>query len=875
MSPAADWPGTAAQRRVACTTAVTDAIRLVDPTLEVAAVSELLDRFAKGPTARVRLADELRLHPERLSTDDPHTSPVLARILGNLVEAAHFSFTRPTCPKCGRHRTYGYPRDDGVRLCWTCTPKPAGPCTVCGRIRPVAFRRTDGSGVCNTCSRHEVSRHEACTECGRVRQVATRKAEGPYCPRCYKAIFLDTDARWTGTAANRQQARSRAVVKIVRQIDPGVAEAVIEAAIETVASAAQPRTLLAEYIQDHPDALTCGDTHAPKVVGNLIRILLASGAHGLTQPTCSGCGSEVVLSYVGPNGRICPDCYAAAHTGTCSICGRDTTTWNSRLDGAKRCDSCAGKRRLFTCSDCGRRRRSAGQRDGKPLCSMCRSRDPNFHKKCSKCGRARAINARVNGQPLCSTCYRPPLATCNGCGRERPINAHVDGDALCRSCYQGATGRCTRCHDVGICRRTRSPIPPVDEWDLVCLSCLVRQRLTALLTGTDGAVAEHWAPLTLALFNTTNPASVLEWLRQRLSAKALRHLAGLAHPPTHADLDQYVLQTGRRQSAEHARALLVAVEILDSHDERRARLELRVKAMIDSTHPADQQLLQRYSRWQLMPHLIRRSHWRQAPISAKNLQALTIVSQYLSHLRARGVQLTDLHQPNLDRWIIQHPSHLQALRTFLTWAHRNQQCARMDLPSVPKRAPTLFIDTERRWELARAAVHGTGPALKWEVDLRAAAILVLLYGQMPVRIVTLTHSHLGSTPSGDRTLKLGTEAITLPTPVSAVLASLPARPRDGLASSAPPGSWLFPGRNPGAHQSAETLAKRLHAVGIPARASRNTTLNQLAQEAPSVILADLLGISISTAENWRHTSGARWNTYSAIKTTDPGGDTAP
>ncbi len=46
------------------------------------------------------------------------------------------------------------------------------------------------------------------------------------------------------------------------------------------------------------------------------------------------------------------------------------------------------------------------------------------------------------------------------------------------------------------------------------------------------------------------------------------------------------------------------------------------------------------------------------------------------------------------------------------------------------------------------------------------------------------------------------------------------------------------------------LGARLHLYGIDAHAGRNTTRLALATELPALVLADLTGISISTAERW-------------------------
>ena len=59
---------------------------------------------------------------------------------------------------------------------------------------------------------------------------------------------------------------------------------------------------------------------------------------------------------------------------------------------------------------------------------------------------------------------------------------------------------------------------------------------------------------------------------------------------------------------------------------------------------------------------------------------------------------------------------------------------------------------------------------------------------------------------------------------------------------------------------------RLHRYGIDAHAGRNTGRLALAAELPASVLADLTGISISTAERWSH--WADWAAYVGQRATD-------
>ena len=69
----------------------------------------------------------------------------------------------------------------------------------------------------------------------------------------------------------------------------------------------------------------------------------------------------------------------------------------------------------------------------------------------------------------------------------------------------------------------------------------------------------------------------------------------------------------------------------------------------------------------------------------------------------------------------------------------------------------------------------------------------------------------------------------------------------------PPASpaWLFPSSRPGAHLYPGRLSTGLNQeLGIFIRPSRGAALANLAADLPAPVLADLLGLSITTATRW-------------------------
>ncbi|WP_328383162.1 hypothetical protein OHS81_06095 [Streptomyces sp. NBC_00400] len=59
------------------------------------------------------------------------------------------------------------------------------------------------------------------------------------------------------------------------------------------------------------------------------------------------------------------------------------------------------------------------------------------------------------------------------------------------------------------------------------------------------------------------------------------------------------------------------------------------------------------------------------------------------------------------------------------------------------------------------------------------------------------------------------------------------------------------------------MNRRLRAIGVKARQSRNTALFTVAWQIPAAILAKVLGLHRSVAVQWQQASGGDWTAYAA------------
>jgi hypothetical protein len=89
-----------------------------------------------------------------------------------------------------------------------------------------------------------------------------------------------------------------------------------------------------------------------------------------------------------------------------------------------------------------------------------------------------------------------------------------------------------------------------------------------------------------------------------------------------------------------------------------------------------------------------------------------------------------------------------------------------------------------------------------------------------------------------------------------------------LVSLGTSASWLFPGQSPARPTVDILFGVRLHRYGIDAHADRNTARLALAAELPASVLADLTGISISTAERWSQWAKRDWVVYVGQRAAD-------
>jgi hypothetical protein len=140
----------------------------------------------------------------------------------------------------------------------------------------------------------------------------------------------------------------------------------------------------------------------------------------------------------------------------------------------------------------------------------------------------------------------------------------------------------------------------------------------------------------------------------------------------------------------------------------------------------------------------------------------------------------------------------------------------------------------------------------------------LIYAQPLTRILGLRVDDV--VIDGDRVrLRLGREPVELPDPLAQLAATLARNPAGrastGVAGAEPP--WLFQGMRVGEPLSHSRASRRLNRLGVRTLGGRTSAIATLASALSPTILAELLGISETTACKWYRLAGGEWNRYAA------------
>lgn len=444
------------------------------------------------------------------------------------------------------------------------------------------------------------------------------------------------------------------------------------------------------------------------------------------------------------------------------------------------------------------------------MCGYCYQAAKRTRGECA-CGHAGVLPGIIDGQPACRQCTGIKLnVDCVACGAEEELYAQ---------------GRCWR--------------------------CVLGTTVDRLLTNPEtGVINEELKPFAAALKSMKRANSGLTWINQK---HVTAFLTDLARTPlvTHDAVDELP----RSRTRDYVRELLVTHQILPPRDGLLHRyIEWSNEALDRLESLEHRDVANRYIRW----HHLRQMHSMESVTHGtflRSKQTVTVTIEFLNWLTSRDTSISDLSQSDLDAWQAEGPSTREFAIRFLAWAIKTKLVA-ADLTMTPHRrgSPKMCVEDQQN------AVDGiTSSQPTFNPRDRAAAILVLVFGQQVDRVVKLTWDRV--TVSDELvTVALGDIAIALPAPLDEPFRYL-AGERDLANTAAHPSTrWVFRGYVPGRHINPTHLRNRLRKT-FSTRAARLGTLHELTKLAPAAILADALGYSPATIERHAVASAATYAQY--------------
>lgn len=236
-------------------------------------------------------------------------------------------------------------------------------------------------------------------------------------------------------------------------------------------------------------------------------------------------------------------------------------------------------------------------------------------------------------------------------------------------------------------------------------------------------------------------------------------------------------------------------------------------------------------------------------------QSVTVAIDLLNWLTEHDTELAVLTHAHLDRWQAEFPTMRGIASRFLDWATKTSLIE-----------PSLKLQPHRRGtspRLGAAAQTEIVHSLSYTTDMnprdRAAAILVLVFGQQVSDIVQLTWHNVTVTEKLV-TISFGTVEIALTSPLDEPWCELAATPTHDQTAAHPNSNWVFRGGSPGRHLRASTLTQRLSTV-FSSRAARLGTLHELTKLAPVAIIAEALGYAPATIDRHAMDSSANYMAY--------------
>lgn len=471
---------------------------------------------------------------------------------------------------------------------------------------------------------------------------------------------------------------------------------------------------------------------------------------------------------------------------------------------------------------------------------------------CADCGHVGAY-IRVPHGRLCIGCrrrihYHP--AECPGCGEVRPLGYRDQHDRrVCAGCARQEAS-IFACPD---CGREDHPYGSTR-----CARCILRERLTELLTDSGtGGIATPLQPLFDTLMASERPQTTIYWLRRPpgVGPRLLRAMASGQMEISHAAFE--ALPSDRAHN--YLRDLLAAIGILRPYEPAIARMTPWLDAKLAELPAEEARLANRFARWRVLRRLRSRAERGELTKAMTERGRVEIIEaiRFLAWIRQHGANIDTAGQEILDRYLVAHPSRVDTLGTFLNWLPTRPGRPKLELPTHRQAQPIVVVSDEDRWANVDLLLNDHTIRLY----VRIAGLFTLLFAQPLTAICRMSRNQVEDT--GDRVfVTFDREPVEMPAVLDDLIRQHLAR-RGNASYASRNNSWLFPGGIPGRPLQTENVRAQLVELGIKPYDNRKAALFQLATTIPAPVLAELIGISQTTAAQWAALTSRSWSAYIA------------
>jgi hypothetical protein len=217
-------------------------------------------------------------------------------------------------------------------------------------------------------------------------------------------------------------------------------------------------------------------------------------------------------------------------------------------------------------------------------------------------------------------------------------------------------------------------------------------------------------------------------------------------------------------------------------------------------------------------------------------------------------------QADIDEWLAGPRPDRHIARQFARWAMAQKLMPRLEFPAGHRNGPTPPITQHDQGTLARRLLEDPSiPARE-----RVAAILVAIYAQPIVRVARLTIDQI-TVSETETAIRFAETPVTLPELAAIAVRAWLDQRQAQMPPIAIPSPWLFPGNPPSRPISEQWLSRRLKLIGVDCNQDRRAALLHLAGEIPAAILADIVGLHVTTAGAWADIAGRPWGDYPSLR----------